>query len=249
MTPTAPASAIVAPVSRLLAVSDLDRALAFYRDVLGFAVAAGASEAVSGPARIQFSEADAAYDSTGDQRPRGSAVLFFEVKGIEKFRDAIAERGGDPGAIEKANWIKMRVFQLRDPDGHALWFAESYAGPEKPSRDPMCLKTLPDLPVSDEAAAIRYYGDVLGFTINYAQDGLGVMDRDEITVLLSPRSAEFPGPGRYYVYVRDADALLAELRRRGATVHRDIVSWPWGLRDFVVGDPDGNLITFGQPFE
>jgi len=26
-------------------------------------------------------------------------------------------------------------------------------------------------------------------------------------------------------------------------------SHPWGLRDFVVLDPEGNELTFGQPFE
>lgn len=59
--------AITAPLSRFLAVADIDRSLVFYRDVLGFEVrpVEGHYEAVSGAARIQLDTAHAAVDSTG----------------------------------------------------------------------------------------------------------------------------------------------------------------------------------------
>lgn len=52
-----------------------------------------------------------------------------------------------------------------------------------------------------------------------------------------------------YVYVRDADALHAELSAKGANVQGEPVSRPWGLREFQVLDPEGNRIGFGQTFE
>lgn len=49
--------------------------------------------------------------------------------------------------------------------------------------------------------------------------------------------------------MNDADALRAELLARGAGAQSEPVSRPWGLREFRVLDPEGNQITFGQPFE
>jgi uncharacterized glyoxalase superfamily protein PhnB len=90
---------------------------------------------------------------------------------------------------------------------------------------------------------------VLGFRINYQQHDLGVMDRDDITVLLIARTERHTGIGSAYVYVANADTLYAELRAKGAKVQGEPVSHPWGLRDFRVLDLEGNWITFGQPFE
>lgn len=249
--------AIVIPVSRHLAVADLERSIAFYRDVLGFDVrhiahgdnVPAEAEAVYGAARLQLGTQATAYDSTLQERPRGSAVVFFQTDDLEAMREAIRARGGEPSGIENANWIKMSVFELRDPDGHVLWFAQSYHQPDTPRPTALLEQALPELPLADVAAGVAHYRDVLGFHINYAQDDFGVMDRDDVTVLLIPKTPQRQGIGSCYVYVRDADALHAELVAKGANVQGEPVSRPWGLRDFVVLDPEGNRITFGQPFE
>ena len=155
--------------------------------------------------------------------------------------------GGKPSELQDINFIKMRVFEIRDPDGHTLWFGQSYDEPVKPQPSPMMLKGLPELPFDDIAAAVTWYKDVLGFRINYQQEDLGVMDRGKITLLLVPR--RHPGTGSAYIYVEDADALYAELKASGAGIQGEPVSHPWGLRDFGVLDPEGNSIRFGQPFE
>ena len=242
---------IVSPVSRHLSVADVDRSVAFYRDVLGFEVRASAVvELVSGPARIELSQDETAADSTGEQRPRGAAILFFETDDVTGMRQAVVARGGAATQIEKANWIKMRVFQIRDPDGHTLWFAQSFQGPDLP-KDParQLMQALPGLPLSDVVRGVEYYQRVLGFRVNYAQHDLGVMYRDDVTVLLIQRKAEHSGVAFCEAYVRDADALHAELVGRGADVQGAPVSHPWGLRDFHVLDLEGNRIAFAQPFE
>ena len=239
---------IVAPVSRTLAVADISRSLAFYRDVLGFASRPPA--VVLGPARIELVAGDAAPDSTGALRPRGAALLFFQVDDVAALRDGVVARGGHPSELEKANWIKMQLFQLQDPDGHVLWFAQSFQGPDRP-KDPerQLMQMLPGLPLSDVARGVEYYQRVLGFHVNYAQSDLGVMDRDDVTVLLIQRKPEHSGVSFCEAYVRDADTLHAELVGRGANVQGEPVSHPWGLRDFQVLDLEGNRITFAQPFE
>jgi catechol 2,3-dioxygenase-like lactoylglutathione lyase family enzyme len=255
--------AITAPLSRYLVVADPARSIAFYRDVLGFAVhpvggnygQAAVAELVRGPARIQLGIGD------GEAGTSGPAILFFETDDVDALRAAVAARGGSPSALERVNWIKMRMFELRDPDGHTLWFGQSFHKPapttapdryidlHTPAGHGQLRHAIPELPCNDVAAAVAHYRDVLGFRINYAQDDIGIMDRDSVTVALIARSERHRGIGSCYMYVRDADALHAELRSRGANVQGGPVSMPWGLRQFRVLDPDGNQITFGQTFE
>jgi uncharacterized glyoxalase superfamily protein PhnB len=250
--------AIVAPVSRRLAVADARRTLAFYRDVLGFDVRSvrdengipSEVEVAYGPAVIQLGRGESAVDSTGARRPRGSAILFFQVNDAAAMRDSAITRGGTPSDLENVNWIKMRMFEIEDPDGHILWFGQSFHQPNPPL-DPQrqLWQIMPSLPLSDVPAGVAYYRDVLGFHVNYAQHDLGVMDRDAVRILLIARTERHTGIGSCYVYVRDADALHAELRAKGANVLDEPISHPWGLRDFQVLDREGNQVTFGQPFE
>jgi uncharacterized glyoxalase superfamily protein PhnB len=250
--------AIVAPLSRLLAVADSERSIAFYREVLGFEVrpakegdgVSAVAEVVAGPARIQLGVRESAVDSTGQHRPRGSAILFFQTDDVVAMHAAVIARGGKPTALEKVNWIKMRMFEIRDPDGHALWFGQSFQEPSPaPAPDRQLRRIMPSLPLSDVAAGVAHYRDILGFRVNYAQHDLGVMDRDDVSIILIARTAKHRGVGSCYVYVRDADRLHAELLARGANVQGVPVSHPWGLREFQVLDLEGNQITFGQTFE
>jgi uncharacterized glyoxalase superfamily protein PhnB len=110
-------------------------------------------------------------------------------------------------------------------------------------------KIMPELPLADVSAGVAYYRDVLGFSVNYQQHDIGVMDRDAVRLLLIARTDRHTGIGSCYVYVHDADALHAELVACGALVQGEPISRPWGLREFRVLDPEGNRLTFGQPFE
>ena len=249
--------AIVAPAMRFIGVTDVARSAAFYRDVLEFDVrdsfaepgAPVVVEAVRGPARIQFGAHDRATDDPRQTRPRGSAILFFQTDDVAAMHAAVAARGGHPTELEKVNWIKMRMFEIRDPDGHTLWFGQSYQQPDVPSPRHMLRQIMPELPLDNVPAGVAFYCDVLGFHVNYQQYDLGVMDRDDVTLLLIARDDRHKGIGSAYVYVEDADALFAELQSKGANVQGEPVSYPWGLRDFRVLDLEGNQITFGQPFE
>ena len=233
-------SKIVAPVSRSVGVTGLARSVAFYRDVLGFAVDSS-NLAVLGPARIEFEETDA---------PPGPAILFFQTDDVVSLRSAIRARGGAASELENMNLLKIQMFEIRDPDGHALWFGQSYQQPDRPD-DPSAMfeKALPEIALDDVPAGIAYYRDVLGFKINYQQDDLGVVYRNQATLLLLARTNQNKGAGSAYFYVRDADALYAEVKATGAHVLGEPVSHPWGLREFHVRDLEGNLLKFGQAFE
>ena len=241
------AKKVASPVMRFLPVADVSRSAAFYRDVLGFEIreVEGTVEAILGPARIRFGNED---------RPSGPAILFLESADVDALHAAIRARGAKPSAIERVNWIKMRMFEVRDPDDNVLWFGQSFhQGQDSPSRrdaQPHGMwQALPELPCNDVTAAVDFYRDVLGFRINYQQHDLGVMDRDAITVLLIARTEQHKGIGSCEVYVADADALYQEFLAKGARVLGPPVSHPWGLRDFRVIDLEGNRLTFAQTFE
>lgn len=238
---------IVAPVSQHLRVADSDRSVAFYRDILGFSVQTPqedsgirvAAEVSNGPARIQFSIGP----------PDARRIIFLETDDVAAMREAITGYGGRPSAVEDVNWIKMRMFEVRDPDEHVLWFGQSYAGPDRARPQRMLKTIMPELPLDDVPGGVAYYRDVLGFDINYQQHDLGVMDRDAVRLLLIARTERHRGIGSCSFYVTDVDGLFEELVSKGAHVQGPPVSHPWGLREFRVLDLEGNRLSFAQPFE
>ena len=243
------APTIVAPVSRHLDVADIVRTVAFYRDILGFEVrpdtlrGAGSPELTLGPARITLGKRDPAA------KPSERSILFFETDDVAATYDILAARGAKPTVPEDVNWIKMRMIEVRDPDGNTLWFGKGFGGPGKTFPKPALRAVMPELPFNDVAAAVEYYRDVLGFGINYQQDDIGVMDRDGLRILLIARTQGHTGIGSCSFYVKDADALYADFRDKGANVQGEPVSHPWGLREFRVLDPEGNRLSFAQTFE
>jgi predicted enzyme related to lactoylglutathione lyase len=243
---------ITAPVSRRLGAGRIDLTVAFWRDVLGFEVRSsaqnGAVDLTSGPARVRIGPLDAAPD-LANEPPRGSSVVFFDTDDAEAMQRAIRQRGGQTSELEKVNWIKRRVFEVRDPEGHVIWFGQSYheKSPDRARR--LLSRIMPELPSDDVPAAVAHYRDVLGFTVNHQQRDLGVMDRDEVRLLLIARTPAHAGIGSACFYVRDVDALYTELVRSGGDVQGEPVSQPWGLREFRLLDPDRNRLTFAQTFE
>src|SRR5207244_2354659 len=108
------------PAMRFIPVSDVPRSIAWYRDVLGFAVDEGGVEATLGPVRIVFgkegySPADWNLETA---RPPGSAIVFLQCSDVVATRSSLQVRRARPSEIENVNWIKMRMFEIRDPDGN-----------------------------------------------------------------------------------------------------------------------------------
>jgi catechol 2,3-dioxygenase-like lactoylglutathione lyase family enzyme len=246
------------PVMRFLATADVDRSVAFYRDVLNFNVTQHQHgfEATLGPARIEVG--NRAYPPNDyrfeNPQPPGSTIAFLQSDDLEAMHTAMRARGASPSEVQKVNWIKMRMFEIRDPDGNVLWFGQSYhEGQDSPSRrdaQPHGIRqALPELPFDDVAAAVTYYRGILGFRVNYQQHDLGVMDRDAVTILLIARTNQHKGIGSFGTYVSDVDALYTELLAKKAHILGEPVSHPWGLRNFSILDLEGNRITFSQTFE
>jgi predicted enzyme related to lactoylglutathione lyase len=55
-----------------------------------------------------------------------------------------------------------------------------------------------------------------------------------------------PGNGAICIFVKDVDAVHAELVDRGAKVIKPPQDYDYGMRDFDAVDLDGNHLTFGM---
>jgi catechol 2,3-dioxygenase-like lactoylglutathione lyase family enzyme len=105
--------------------------------------------------------------------------------------------------------------------------------------------------VSDIAASLAYYRDILGFqvTFEYGQPpSYACLCRDEVALhlLASGRTRRLPGHGGICVFVRDVDQVYAEVVARGARPINQPQNRDYGMRDFDVVDADGNQLTFGM---
>lgn len=112
------------------------------------------------------------------------------------------------------------------------------------------LHLVPRLPVTDLDRSITYYQEALGFRLAWRTpgDGLAALAGGEIeTLLLMPWTGDGPPPAQSaYVYAEDPDALCEEYRQAGADIADPVASRPYGMRDFVVRDPDGHRFTIGR---
>ena len=93
--------------------------------------------------------------------------------------------------------------------------------------------------VGDIDASLAHYRDALGFdvTFEYGDPLFYVcLCRDEVALhLLAARGTKrLPGNGGICIFVKDVDAVHAELVRRGANILKPPADYDYGMRDFDV---------------
>jgi lactoylglutathione lyase len=121
-----------------LVVANVERSMAFYRDVLGFQVTATVPDALplvfaslqSGPVEIFLNATEPAiaeYPAFKGRSIGGTLTLFIEVAGIAKVYEALQSRVKVTMPIEK-KWYGVTEFAFEDPDGYVITFAERDQG-------------------------------------------------------------------------------------------------------------------------
>ncbi|HEX8153729.1 MAG TPA: VOC family protein [Thermoanaerobaculia bacterium] len=123
------------------------------------------------------------------------------------------------------------------------------------------VRSTPYFPVTDVAAATRYYETTLGFRCEYSageppmfaivsRDGLGIMLR-----LVEGGAAIVPnerqgGTWDVFFWVEDVQALFDELSANGADiVYGPIVQTSYGMKEFAARDANGYVLGFGQEWK
>lgn len=113
---------------------------------------------------------------------------------------------------------------------------------------PVLERAIPLFGVDDIAAAVNFYRNVLGFAEGWSRGSpptLVQIARDDIEVHLSRRTGSAAVSSSYFL-VQGVDAYFAEVRARGAKIVESIGERAWGMREFVLTDPAGNVLTFGE---
>jgi uncharacterized glyoxalase superfamily protein PhnB len=116
----------------------------------------------------------------------------------------------------------------------------------------------PNLIVSDMAASLTFYRDVLGFQLEQSvpgeapfvfawlkRGGVQLFLNDAKPVLSEFSSLRAGNTSTLFVIVNDVDAFHAQLSGR-ARIVMGLTDQFYGMREFAVLDPDGYLITFAQ---
>jgi len=168
--------------------------------------------------------------------------------------------------------IMAREFKLADGqrlvarrEGFKSWAAlvthgERQMVADKPvpfPQTPVLRAAEPYVFVADFRRSLAYYVDVLGFraALTYGDPpffGMVVRDAAAICMRQVKRPVMDHSVGGELlsaaIAVSNARLMFLELEARGATIHRPLKREPWhgqGQGNFIVADPDGNLLEFG----
>jgi|SRR5436190_852284 len=133
----------------------------------------------------------------------------------------------------------------------------------QPASRPVLIAAEPQLFVANLAASCAFFTDKLGFSIAfvygeppfYAQvvrDGarLNLRCVDRPTVDGERRDRESLLSAAVTVATAaEIKQLFLEFQAAGVAFHQTLKHEPWGARDFIIKDPDGNLLLFAGPAE
>lgn len=201
------------------------------------------------------------------------AKLYLRWHREGRFTVAAMIRGVLPGYAELSDQQILRgPFRLADAQelvarrqGFPSWSAlreghQDMTAPDHPvayPSQPVLRNIEPHLFVTDFPRALEFFTEMLGFKIGFTYGDppfFGQVVRD--AAMLSIRRVSEPvldrSKGRDLlsasIGVSNAKQLFLEFQARGVPFHQTLRREPWhgqGQGNFIVSDPDGNLIDFG----
>jgi uncharacterized glyoxalase superfamily protein PhnB len=111
------------------------------------------------------------------------------------------------------------------------------------------LSLAPVIFTSQPQIILSYYINVLGFNEEFRYQNYFGLSLDEASVHITELGGphcKLPGSTALYIFVEGVDEYYSAVTAQGAPVISDLQEHPYGMRDFAVTDPDGNVLTFGQ---
>jgi len=131
-------------------------------------------------------------------------------------------------------------------------------------RDPRELVPITvELFVPEVESAVHFYTDKLGFELLRMESGsiggrttasFAVLGLERAALLIAHKSLEGglampPGGGNIdiRIVIEDVDSVYRRARDNGVDIVQDIAERDYGLRDFIVRDPNGFRLRFASP--
>ena len=115
-------------------------------------------------------------------------------------------------------------------------------------------ETIPILAARDIAETVGFY-ERLGFAVVRLYDAFGppylLLRRDDVELhfVHSPETDPQESHGGCYLRRADAQAVYDEWEPLGLGEVHPPRDTPWGMREFFLVDPSGNLIRIGTPLD
>jgi catechol 2,3-dioxygenase-like lactoylglutathione lyase family enzyme len=104
----------------------------------------------------------------------------------------------------------------------------------------------PAFAARDFEGMVAFYCDVLGFEVGYKTGVYAALARDGVQLHIYPeRDGTVGGNNSAYFFVDGVDAIYEAVRERATIIH-PISDQDYGLRDFLMADPEGNMIGIAQ---
>lgn len=108
----------------------------------------------------------------------------------------------------------------------------------------------PKLPMRDKAATKKYYLEQLGFTELGDYGNYLLLEKDNIEIHFFEFKELDPKKNNGQIYIRtdNIEKLYQTMLDNKVSIHPNgtLQTKPWGQKEFVLLDPDHNLLTFGQ---
>ncbi|MBW8881621.1 MAG: VOC family protein [Asticcacaulis sp.] len=107
-------------------------------------------------------------------------------------------------------------------------------------------RVAPVFHVSDVEASIAFYRDVLGFAEDFRFGDYVGLKLDDFSLHLSQSDGRV-GSGTVYVFCEGVDDYFkVHIDGKAVNLVQAPCDAPYGMRDFIIKDPDGNQLSFGQ---
>lgn len=111
---------------------------------------------------------------------------------------------------------------------------------------------MPSMTVDDLPGAVAFYESVLGFRCVFTNGNplcFAIVKRDGIEISLSTeRLGGVAGQNGCYIKLSEGiESLYAEYQELGATIAHPLKVEEYRMKEFMIEDPEGNTLNFGQP--
>ena len=119
--------------------------------------------------------------------------------------------------------------------------------------EPRFWAVVPVLATTDVLKTAEYYRDVLGFKIDDTYSGpewaMLWADHCQLYLSLNPDMATSAHGQQVAITAPGIDDVYIAHKANGANIVSDIEDQPWGIREYIVEDPNGYHLRFGSHIE
>ncbi|MEZ0256714.1 MAG: VOC family protein [Chthoniobacter sp.] len=99
--------------------------------------------------------------------------------------------------------------------------------------------------VSNLVASLQHYQNILGFSHDFSFGDYAGVKLGNVGIHLTQSSERPIGKSTAYIFCDEVDSYCAEIKGKGAILRNEPQDWPYGMREFIALDPDGNQLAFG----